>query len=206
MSDELELLPSWVVEELRRPMTAGAARRARVMERVRACGAHVLPAAERPRTVPPLRRRSWRRRGLASPALGLALAAGVAAIMTMLGVLAPFGRDAAGPSTARATVIGDSITATLHDTLRLVRFVLQAPRASRVALVGDFNGWSRSATPLGTRAHDGEWAAVVALPPGSHRYAFVVDDTQWVTAPPVRDDRPSALAPRRSPLRGGDST
>jgi hypothetical protein len=77
-----------------------------------------------------------------------------------------------------------------------VRFVLVAPSsASRVTVVGDFNGWDAAATPLRpqTRASDGtSWAADVQVPPGRHAYAFVVVDsrgTRWVADPAA------ALAP-----------
>jgi hypothetical protein len=55
-----------------------------------------------------------------------------------------------------------------------VRFVLVAPRASTVTLVGDFNGWSRTATPL-RRTGGALWSVDLPLSPGRHTYAFVVD-------------------------------
>jgi hypothetical protein len=56
-----------------------------------------------------------------------------------------------------------------------VRFLIVARGAGRVSLVGDFNGWNPSATPL-RRASDGSsWIAEVPLAPGPHVYAFVVD-------------------------------
>jgi 1,4-alpha-glucan branching enzyme len=75
---------------------------------------------------------------------------------------------------------GDSaIGAAIRDTLLLVRFAITAPNAARVAVVGDFNGW-RPGTTLLARGERGAWRADVALSRGTHRYAFVVDDTQWV--------------------------
>ncbi len=75
-------------------------------------------------------------------------------------------------------------SALLRDTLRLMRFVLVAPTATRLALVGDFNGWNVRATPmLAVAESTGMWEARVALRPGTHRYAFVQDDTQWVAGP-----------------------
>lgn len=72
-----------------------------------------------------------------------------------------------------------------------VQFVLVAPGASSVALVGDFNDWSTSATPMRAVAGNGVWVATVPLDPGRYRYAFVVDDTTWVRdpgAPPALED------------------
>lgn len=71
-----------------------------------------------------------------------------------------------------------------------VRFVLVAPGAHQVSVAGTFNRWDPSATPL-VRSGSGDlWVATLALPPGQHQYAFVVDGARWVpdpTAPAVDD-------------------
>jgi glycosidase len=51
-----------------------------------------------------------------------------------------------------------------------------------VAVAGDFNGWSKDATPM-TRGGDGVWAATVKLTEGVHLYKFVVDGDRWVNDP-----------------------
>jgi 1,4-alpha-glucan branching enzyme len=56
-----------------------------------------------------------------------------------------------------------------------VEFVLVAPAAARVSVVGDFNNWSFEATPLRRTGSGGEWRASVPLPPGLYSYAFWVD-------------------------------
>jgi hypothetical protein len=56
-----------------------------------------------------------------------------------------------------------------------VRFAFVAPGASRVALVGDFNRWDASATPMRPAGDGRLWMVEVPLPPGRHVYAFVVD-------------------------------
>jgi hypothetical protein len=66
-----------------------------------------------------------------------------------------------------------------------VEFVLNAPQASRVTLVGDFNNWDPQATPLVQVASTGRWRAVLPLPPGRYQYTFVVDGTRWVADPGV---------------------
>jgi hypothetical protein len=78
-------------------------------------------------------------------------------------------------------------TAALDEAPRAVRFTLRAPAARRVALVGAFNRWDPSATPL-TRGADG-WAVDVALVPGRHAYAFVVDGARWVLDPDAPSER-----------------
>ena len=69
-----------------------------------------------------------------------------------------------------------------------VRFDLRLPGSGRnaaldVALVGDFNGWDERATPMLRRKGDGTWSAEVALAPGRHVYAFVVNGKSWLVDP-----------------------
>ncbi len=86
-----------------------------------------------------------------------------------------------------------------QQTASVVQFVLVAPRASAVALVGDFNDWSTSATPMRAAAGDGLWTVTVPLAPGRYRYGFLLDGAEWVrdpAAPPALDDdfgRPSSV-------------
>ncbi len=73
----------------------------------------------------------------------------------------------------------------------VVQFVIVAPSASDVALVGDFNDWNASATPLEVAADDRVWSVTVPLEAGRYRYAFLVDGETWLSdpsAPPARDD------------------
>jgi hypothetical protein len=69
-----------------------------------------------------------------------------------------------------------------------VRFVLAAPGAHDVAVAGTFNQWN--ATPLVRTGDQGLWTATIALAPGQHQYAFVVDGVRWVPDPaaPAVDD------------------
>ncbi len=65
-----------------------------------------------------------------------------------------------------------------------VRFDLRLPgKAHQVAIVGDFNGWDDKATPMLRRNSDDSWSAQVALAPGRHVYAFVIDGTRWLIDP-----------------------
>lgn len=73
-----------------------------------------------------------------------------------------------------------------------VQFVLVAPDAKKVAVVGDFNGWDRShAGYQAQHRGGGVWSVTAPVPVGHHRYSFVVDDSVWVadpTAPRVVDN------------------
>ena len=66
--------------------------------------------------------------------------------------------------------------------LRLVQFVLRAPKASQVTVVGDFNQWDPVATPM-MRRQGGAWTAAIPVSPGRHVYAFIVDGDRWVADP-----------------------
>jgi hypothetical protein len=135
----------------------------------------------------------WRRRRLVeiTPLATLAMAAGVVAL-AVLGVVVgrATGRQPGAAWTPHQ--VAASGPATGADTVYIVRFVLVAPEAKSVSLVGDFNNWDRSVTPLTPGAVAGVWARAVALPPGTHQYAFIVDGTRWIADPAapltVQDD------------------
>ena len=92
-------------------------------------------------------------------------------------------RPAAMPR-GSAPVIATRANASLAtaDAPQIVTFRLDRPRASAVAVVGDFNQWNARATPL-ARAGGGTWTAAIALTPGRHAYRFVVDDSLRVLDP-----------------------
>lgn len=54
--------------------------------------------------------------------------------------------------------------------------------AKSVTLVGDFNDWQPTATPL-TRMRNGLWTVTMPLAPGRHVYAFMIDDTLVMADP-----------------------
>ncbi len=73
-----------------------------------------------------------------------------------------------------------------------VQFVLVAPDAKTVQVVGDFNGWDSShAAYAASNRGGGVWSLTTPIPPGHHRYGFLVDDSLWVpdpAAPRVADE------------------
>jgi hypothetical protein len=65
-----------------------------------------------------------------------------------------------------------------------VQFVLVAPDAKKVSVVGDFNGWDVShAGYQAQHRGGGVWSVTAPVPVGHHRYSFVVDDSLWVPDP-----------------------
>lgn len=68
-----------------------------------------------------------------------------------------------------------------------VTFIVFAPGARQVSLVGDFNHWQPDAHPM-QRQPDGAWILQVPLPHGHHLYRF------WVDGRPVLDPRAQGVA------------
>ncbi len=65
-----------------------------------------------------------------------------------------------------------------------VQFVLVAPEAKTVKVVGDFNGWNTAHPAFdATNRGGGVWSVTAPVTPGYHRYAFLVDDSLWVSDP-----------------------
>lgn len=100
-----------------------------------------------------------------------------------------------------------TVAAAAQQNEVLVQFRLEAPRATTVALAGDFNRWTP--TYEMKRSDPGVWTVVVPLTPGVHDYSFIVDGNTWVPDPaaPAKSDgfggvnsRISVIAPdtRRS--------
>ena len=103
------------------------------------------------------------------PWLGLAAAAALATFL-----LLPRENVLSEPAGAAATLIGEEV--------HYMQFQLEAPGATSVHLAGDFNDWQPEialADPYGS----GVWTVRVQLPPGVHKYMFLVDGETWMTDP-----------------------
>lgn len=103
-----------------------------------------------------------------------------------------------GPDTQRqadslfvASVAPAAPTGSTYESDGEVRFNIKLPlNAEAVAIVGDFNDWDETRTPMARKSSDGTWSAQVPLPPGRYTYAFVVDGQEWLVdalAPQVPD-------------------
>ena len=88
----------------------------------------------------------------------------------------------AAPSAVPAVPVSSG-NADVANSARPVQFVLSAPGAHSVRVVGDFNGWDDRQSPMVRDAASGLWSTSLILRPGRHVYAFVVNDTQWVRDP-----------------------
>src|SRR5690349_1113099 len=119
--------------------------------------------------------RRWRFRPMTAIAAGLACAlVGSGATALLLGGRLRRGSaDQLASLTATAPLPGEAVAEASGRSV--VRFVFVAPYASRVAVVGDFNGWNPAAMPM-RRSTDGHaWLLDVPLAPGRHVYSFIVD-------------------------------
>jgi len=112
-----------------------------------------------------------------SPLTGLALAAGIAAVIALSGIAVGTRLSGRSPATAGAASVARP------DTVQMVRFVFVDPNAERVELVGDFNEWARGTTQLKRSGAPGVWAVSVPLSPGRHEYAFIINGSRWVADP-----------------------
>jgi 1,4-alpha-glucan branching enzyme len=66
-----------------------------------------------------------------------------------------------------------------YDSVVVTFSLPVARQAGRVYLVGDFNGWSESATPM-SQTRNG-WETTLSLPRGhSYEYRYLVDGTTWL--------------------------
>jgi Glycogen recognition site of AMP-activated protein kinase len=157
-------VPEWgrttlelIVQELQQPVRLDDSFDRRVMVRVRR-----MYAERRARGLSGVAARITHHPGWAA-----ALAAGVAAVVTV-------GMLRTRPQTQRAA---DA------PPLEPVQFVLVAPAAQSVAVVGDFNDWGLNDSALPATNHHGVWSVTAPVPAGVHRYAFVVNGKQWVPDP-----------------------
>jgi len=176
---ELDPNVQWIVTEARRPVAVNPDARQQLLDAI---------AAE------PVPRRSGRfatwlaspRSVVLSPVASIAMAAGLVGIGVILGNA--YHRDDRAPIEQRRAV---AAVPQLPDSVapRVVKFVLIAPQAKRVTLVGDFNGWNQNANAA-VRGADGSWTTFVPLTPGRHVYSFVIDGKHFVTDPaaPIAPD------------------
>ena len=178
MSDD-DVKMSQIARVLRAPVRLSASFDARVMAAVRR-----LPGHERIRL--------WARlttpRTVTVMPLTWGLLAASVALFAVLGAL----HFAVDVDRAAKPIANALFPAQAKPAPQRVQFVLVAPDANQVAVVGDFNGWD--AQHAGYQAQHrggGVWSVTAPVPVGHHRYSFVVDDSVWVadpTAPRVVDN------------------
>jgi len=169
-----------LVKELREPVRLDARLDERIMA---ALEPEVIPIASRrasPASLP------WYRRTFAvrAPLGGLAAAAALAGIAAV-GAISM--RSSAGPAPAATSGLDlrPAANAPVDRSTELVptQFILPDASARSVSLVGDFNDWDATATPMVFDSTHGAWSVTLPLTPGLHQYQFLVDGAKHVTDP-----------------------
>ena len=171
----------WIASEARRPVVMDPGARDRIMAAVRA---EPVPAP-----VPAWRRLLQPRVFHISPVGSALLAAGLVGIGVLTGLATSNNRGGrAAEHLPDVAVLPSQPPVSSHDTL--YKFVIVAPQADKVSLVGDFNDWDVSKTPMIRSGKSGLWTVAVPLSVGRHLYAFVVDGTTWLQDPsaPIAPD------------------
>ena len=170
-----------VASELRRPVRLDDEFDRGVMDAVRAMPRH--------------RHRPWTRMLRTRTITISRMITGIAAALLLAVALSAghfIGALRANGAMNRVDVATDRSGGTKPGPRRSVQFVLVAPTARKVQVVGDFNDWDASHQEyLAQHRGGGVWSVTAAIPEGHHRYSFVVDDSLWVadpSAPRVLDD------------------
>lgn len=188
MTDMRDELLERVVDELRTlpPVDEAAVRR---IVMAASEDENAMAAARAPRAVFGARLAARGSRWLHSrvplaAAAGFALAAGLTGYV-IRGDSTPTSTVVAAAPPAESLTLASTAVAAAHTVPSTVptQFVLDAPRASRVALVGDFNAWNGDDLPLLRDPSSGIWTVTVPLAPGRHTYAFMVDGERWTLDP-----------------------
>jgi hypothetical protein len=88
-----------------------------------------------------------------------------------------FGLGVVGHVTGRASLQQREEAADLRPLIQdgRARFRVRAPQATEVSVVGSWDDWTAPGTALSPTKEPGLWEAWLALPPGTHRYRFMVD-------------------------------
>jgi hypothetical protein len=167
-----------IAARLRAPEHAHPTFEQRLMEKVRAEGVALYP----PRASSAHGWLRSERTFRVNPLGGLAVAAGIAAIIAVSGIAVGL-RISARATGGTSRVAAQSLSTAAPDTVQIVRFVFVDSGAKTVELVGDFNEWAKGSTNLRPSGAPGVWTASVPLSPGRHEYAFIINGSRWVADP-----------------------
>ncbi len=177
--DDFDPFIAGIAQELRRPVALDARFDERVM------------AALEPRVISLTTVRAsrpWYRKTFAfsvTQVAGLAAAAALVGVVSMR-LLAPVASVAPIAATPPA---GDMVLQPVADVKRdpnapqLQQFLLIAPNAKSVSLVGDFSDWDDTRYQMERVSEDGAWSITIPLVPGRYEYQFEVDGAQRVNDP-----------------------
>jgi hypothetical protein len=124
---------------------------------------------------------TWRVPALSRVGASAIAAGALLAGFVARGTLVPTIAEDPTPATGEYPVPG--LTPVAYDAGMVpTQFVLENSEATEISLVGDFNDWKVGEHKL-VKLQTGLWTATVALPPGRHVYAYVLDGTLLVADP-----------------------
>lgn len=178
--DDFDPFIAGIAKELRRPVALDARFDERVMS---ALEPRVIPlSVVRPR-------RPWYQRTFS---LNISQAAGLAAAAALVAIVAMNVTSSEAPVMAAATDAPPAPELVLQPVAAVTRnpnaatpqqFILIAPGAKTVTLVGDFSDWDASRLQMEQVSDDGAWSITIPLTPGRYEYQFEVDGKQRVNDP-----------------------
>jgi 1,4-alpha-glucan branching enzyme len=68
-----------------------------------------------------------------------------------------------------------------QDRVRVTFILPSNVWAERVNLVGEFNNWNTTATPMRRNRSDANWHATIELPVGhAYRFRYLIDGKEWL--------------------------
>jgi len=178
--DDFDPFIAGIARELRRPVALDARFDERVM------------SALEPRVIPLNVMRSPRRWYQRTFSLNISQVAGLAAAAALVGVVAMNVTSPTAPTVASAVDTRPEREPVLQPVAAVTRnasaatpqqFIIIAPGASSVTLVGDFSDWDASRFQMEQVSEDGAWSITIPLTPGRYEYQFEVDGKQRVNDP-----------------------
>ncbi len=178
--DEYDPFIDEIARELRQPVAFDATFDARVM------------AALKPSVIPisvHRTRRPWYRQTFA---FSVSQLGGMAAAAALVGVVAMGAIKLRAPQASPVASLASTdltrqpvanVTKAPSNAAVQQLFIIIAPSATSMSLVGDFNDWDSSRTPMTRVSDDGAWSVTLPLTPGRYEYQFEVDGKLRITDP-----------------------
>ena len=193
---EIDPFIEQIASELKRPVRFDSTFESRVMAQLDSSNGS-LPMEPTARTPWLLRPRTF----YVSPLAGLAVAAGLVAIITMSVLRTVPSSDLARDSVSAPSASPGQIVP-VNNVRDAVTVRVSAPftyidrNAKSVAVVGSFNDWDTTKTVL-THASDSVWTGSAMLLPGRYEYQLVVDG-KWIPDPSAQHSAASEFGAANS--------
>ncbi len=171
MSDhEHDALINEIASELKRPVRLSESFDARVLSAIRTSHLTVV-RGDAARVAP-------RRRRVLVPAIASLAAAAAFAFLVVRG------NESREPAIASSAQQLTPVANTGEERIVLqdVTLSVYLPKATSVGVMGAFNDWDASRSPM-TRGANGNWTITLRLPPGSYEYQYLTNGDTRMTDP-----------------------